>query len=436
MELTSGAKIIIKTLNESGYGAYAVGGFVRNSLLGLDVSDIDITTSATPSEMLECFKKFKTYPTGLKHGTVTVNVFGENIEVTTYRIDGEYQDNRHPKSVSFVRDLALDLERRDFTVNAMAYSNGEIVDLFGGQADLKAKIIKCVGNPDERFKEDALRILRALRFASVLGFEIDKETADAAIRNKELLKNVSKERVFQELNKLLLGVGVKDVLLKHREIIFEVIPELKKCDGFEQNSKFHSYDVYTHIANSVANGDRDLTVRWALLLHDIEKPSCYTEDNNGVGHFYGHQKKSAEVAERILKRLKAPNKLISDCYRLIKMHDCKTEITRAEIKKLLSIYGYETLMKLAKVKIGDALAHAEPYGEIRVQGVKEFSKVLKDVIDSKEPYRLKDLKVTGDDVKALGYRGAEIKEKLALLLDEVIKGNINNDKNELINRLK
>lgn len=436
MKLTVGAKTIIDKLNAHGFEAYAVGGFVRNSLLDIEVCDVDVTTSATPDKIVEVFSDYKVYLTGFKHGTVTIIANGEPIEVTTYRIDGEYEDNRHPDNVVFVSDLKSDLMRRDFTINAMAYDGKEVIDLFGGKEDINNKIIRAVGNPCDRFEEDALRILRALRFASVLDFEIEPETAKAIKEKAHLLKNVSKERIFSELNKLILGKGVEKVLINHKEAIFEVISELKLCDNFNQNSKFHAYDVYVHTAKSVQLSSVDRSVRWALLLHDIEKPSTYTVDDKGVGHFYGHQRKSAETAVKILKGLKADNNLISEVYTLITLHDCKTEISRGEVKKMLSQYGVAIIKKLIEVKIGDALSHASPFAELRYDLTVNFAKVVSDIISKNECFTLKRLKIDGNDVKMMGYRGSEIKKVLNTLLLDVMFDRVENDKEKLLERLK
>lgn len=436
MELSIGAKTIINTLNQSGYKGYAVGGFVRNNLLSLPVGDLDITTDATPDKVIEIFKDYKVYPTGLKHGTVTINVNGENIEVTTFRVESGYNDNRHPDSVEFVSRLDLDLMRRDFTINAMAFDGNELVDLFGGQVDLKNKIIRAVGDAETRFEEDALRILRALRFASVLDFTIEENTARAIEKKKHLLSFVSKERIFAELTKTLLGKGVERVLTLYKSVIFEVIPKLKLCDNFNQNSKFHAYDVYTHIVKSVAESKADRVVRWALLLHDVEKPSTYNEGINGVGHFYGHQKKSAETAVVILKRLKADNELINECKKIINLHDSKTEISRGEIKVLLNKYGVKTIRYLVDVKIGDAISHAQPYADIRKENTIVYSKTIEDIISSDECFTLKRLAVNGNDLIKLGYKGSEIKEKLNSVLYDVMFNKIKNDRQIIIERLK
>ena len=435
MELTSGAKIIIKALKDHGFEGYAVGGFVRNILLNIPVLDVDVTTSATPDQVIEIFKDYKVYLTGLKHGTVTVSVDGENIEVTTYRVDGEYTDSRHPDTVKFVSDIKGDLLRRDFTVNAMAFDGENLIDLYGGQDDLKNKIIRAVGVPTKRFQEDALRILRALRFSSVLDFEIEENTSKAMLENKHLLKSVSIERVFSELNKILLGRGVERVLTNYKEIIFEVIPELRACDGFNQNSKFHAYDVYVHTVKSVAMSAINRSVRWALLFHDIEKPSCYTQDGDGVGHFYGHQKKSADRAVKILKRLKADNELISNCYYLISLHDCKTKVERGELKKMLNQYGVKIIKMLVDVKVGDALSHASPYAEIRKELVEGFWAMLDDILKNEECFTLKRLKIDGNDVKASGFNGADIKRVLNSILNDVMMGKVQNERQALLNRL-
>ena len=435
MELTNGAKTIIKTLNDHGFEGYAVGGFVRNSLLNIEVFDVDVTTSATPEQMLEIFKDYKVYPTGLKHGTITVNVDGENIEVTTYRVDGDYLDSRHPNDVKFVKNLDEDLLRRDFTINAMAFDGENLIDLYGGQADLKNKIIRAVGEPDKRFKEDALRILRALRFASVLDFEIEPKTSKAMLENKHLLKNVSVERIFSEFSKMLLGDGVERVLTLYKEIVFEILPELKSCDEFNQNSKFHAYDVYIHTVKSVALSKKDLVIRWALLLHDVEKPSCYTVGEDGAGHFYGHQKKSADRAVKILKRLKADNFLISNCSALIMLHDIKTEIPRGDIKRLLNSFGIKLVKKLVDVKMGDALSHASPYAETRVELIKNFNSAVLDIESKGECYKVKHLKIDGNDVKLRGFTGAEIREVLSKILSEVTYDKIPNEREVLLKRL-
>ena len=436
MKLTKGAKLILDKLIENGFEAFVVGGSVRDYYLNDSYSDVDITTSATPEEVIEVFKGFKIYFTGLKHGTVTVNSLGELIEVTTFRCEEGYSDCRRPDKVVFVKSIEEDLKRRDFTVNAMAYnSSSGLVDPFLGIEDLKNRIIKAVGNPEERFSEDALRILRALRFASKLNFDIDRETELALYKTKHLLSNVSVERIYSELIKILMGDGVENVLLKYKEIIFTIIPELKVCDGFLQRNKYHVYDVYTHIVKSISLAPKDKTVRLALLLHDIGKPDCFTIGEDGVGHFYGHQKKSANIAERILKRFKVDNFTLKTVNDLVLLHDTKTELSRAEVKRFLNKYGIEFLNSLVMVKNGDALAHNEVYIGNRLESIKRLHLLALDIIKSGECYKLKDLKINGNDLKKAGYLGEEIKIKLDEILNKVIELELENDREILLKEI-
>ena len=436
MNLLKDSKILIDRLNSCGYEAYAVGGAVRDFLMGVTNSDIDLTTSATPNEMLEVFKDYKVILTGVKHGTVTVVLNGKNYEITTFRKEGGYLDNRHPNSVEYITDLKEDLKRRDFTINAMAYSQKDgVIDIFDGKKDLENKIIRAVGNADVRFKEDALRILRALRFASTLNFTIEEETAKAIIKNAYLLKNVAVERIYNETCGILLGSGVEEVLTKFKEVFFVIIPELKKCDGFLQKSKYHAYDVYTHIVKSVAFSQKNLIVRWALLLHDIEKPNCFSVSSDGAGHFYGHQIKSSKTAEYILRRLKADNKTIAVVSKLIYLHDTKTEVSRAQIKRHMSKHGSEFLAYLTKVRIGDALSHAEPYVENRVKTATKYFTQVEDILNKGECYSLKQLAVNGLDVKKAGFKGENISKKLNYLLDAVIDGKVENNRAKLMEYL-
>ena len=437
MKLTKGATLIIDKLIENGFEAYVVGGAVRDYYLGNFNSDVDITTSATPDEMIEVFKDFKTYPTGLKHGTVTINSLGEYIEVTTFRTEEGYSDCRRPDKVVFVKSILEDLKRRDFTVNAMAYNEVVgLVDPFLGLNDLKNKVIKAVGNPEERFKEDALRILRALRFSSKLNFEIDKDTELALYKTKHLLKKVSVERIYSELIKILMGDGVEKVLLKYKEIIFTIIPELKSSDNFLQQNKYHVYDVYTHIVKSISLAPKDKNARLALLLHDIGKPDCFSVDKEGVGHFYGHQKRSASIASNVLKRFKVDNITLKTVIDLVLLHDTKTELNRAEVKRFLNKYGVDFLNELIMVKNGDALAHNELYISSRLDSIKKLQDTSIDIINSKECYTLKDLKINGNDLKNCGYSGEQIKIKLNEILNKVIELKIENNRDILLKEIK
>lgn len=437
MKLTNGAKNLIDLLTSSGYEAYAVGGAVRDSYLNSSYGDIDVTTSCTPNKMLEVFKDYKVYLTGLKHGTITVNVDGENIEVTTFRKEEGYTDYRRPDKVVFVSDLAEDLKRRDFTINAMAYNdNSGLIDIFGGISDLNNKVIRAVGNPSERFNEDALRILRAVRFASQLDFEIENTTKRAMLENVGLLKNVAVERIYVELKKTLLGKGVFRVLRDYKEVFFEIIPELKKCYNFDQKSKYHSYDVYTHIIKSVEKSEDNILVRLALLFHDVGKPDCFSIGKDGYGHFYGHQKKSQELAENILKRLKADNVTIKTVTKLIYYHDSKTDLTRVQAKWFLNKHGIEFLELLTLVKVADAKAHSEKYVLPRVESSLNLLSLAKDIIKSGECFTLKRLQIDGNDLKSLGYKGRAVKEKLEEVLNSVIELKIENKREVLLKEIE
>ena len=436
MILTKAAKKLIQTLENNGYEAYAVGGAVRDFLRGVKYSDIDFTTSATPEQMMEVFSNFKVYPTGIKYGTLTVKVDDECFEITTYRSEKGYSDNRRPDEVEFISNLNEDLKRRDYTINAIAYNpSSGYIDIFNGQADIKNKILKTVGNPTERFKEDALRILRGLRFASSLGFTIEEETKKAILENFNLLQNVAVERIKVELDGILCGAYVGEVLREFKNVFFFLIPKLKDCDGFLQFSKYHNLDVYNHIVKSVETSSNDKIVRWALLLHDIEKPSCFTKDDLNIGHFYGHQKKSSETAREILRGFKCDNFTVNTVSQLIYLHDIHIEETPASVKLFLSKYGFSFLKQFVEVRKGDGYAHTKPYDLERVEHAERLLKMAESIVKSGECYSLKRLAVNGDDIKKLGYKGAEIKQVLEFVLSGVIKGEIENNKNEILSRL-
>ena len=308
---------------KNGFSAYVVGGAVRDHYLGTVCCDFDIASSARPDQVKSLFADYKIVETGIKHGTVTVFYNSQPFEVTTFRKDGDYNDFRHPDSVDFTDDIEGDLSRRDFTMNAIAFSpEVGVVDRFNGIKDIENKIIRAVGDANERFKEDALRLLRAVRFAAKTGFSIEENTYKAMLLNKSLLKSVSVERVFDELTKTLLCKNCRKALMEYKEIIFEVIPELIPCDGFDQKNKAHAYDVYKHTLYVLENLERRTpTTCWAALLHDIGKPHTLTIDEDGVGHFPKHMEVSTEIAKNVLKRLKASNELIRNVTTVISVHD-------------------------------------------------------------------------------------------------------------------
>lgn len=430
------AKVAMKALNDCGYSAFVVGGCVRDSIMGKTANDWDMTTSAEPEETLEVFKDFRTIPTGIKHGTITVIIDKEPLEITTFRIDGAYTDNRRPDSVNFTRDIENDLSRRDFTVNAMAYNEKDgIVDLFGGINDIENKIIRCVGDPDKRFGEDALRIMRAMRFSSVLGFEIEKETAESIKRNKHLLKNIAPERIRVELEKLILGDDAERILLEFSDVLSEIIPELGETIGVEQNSIYHIYDVWHHIVKSVGVSEKNKYVRLAMLFHDIGKPQKKTTDEKGADHFIFHAPLSADMAYGILKRLRYDNKTIRIVTDLIRHHDDRLYDVPQNVRKHASKFGFDFLELLDKVSRADILAQ-NPQMYNRLSVCDSYMLLVEKIKEENGCLSLSDLEVDGNDLISFGYRGKEIGKTLEKLLDKVLKGEIENKKENLIKFLK
>jgi len=424
---------IINTLQAHGHEAYVVGGCVRDSLLGKEPKDWDICTPSLPEQTVKYFEGCRVIETGLRHGTVTLMLGGMPFEITTYRIDGEYTDNRRPDQVKFVSSLREDLSRRDFTVNAMAY-NPEmgIVDFFDGLGDLNAGIIKCVGDPDKRFREDALRIMRALRFASVLSYSIDRETAAAMHDNRGRLKNIAAERIASELNKLITGSGVRGVLSEHLPVVFEIIPELAPAAGFEQNNPHHCHDVLGHILHSVENAPVDVVVRLAMLFHDIAKPGCYTE-SDGVGHFYGHPKISSDMAGRILSRLKYDNHTLEAVVLLVLHHDREIPPVPKSVKRWMNKIGEERFAQLIEAKKADAMAQSPDHRAKKLEILNKISGLAEQIIKQQQCFSLKDLAVNGRDLMAAGVsEGEQIGVMLNCLLDMVIDGQVENDKTELL----
>lgn len=422
----------IEALTAAGYEAYFVGGCVRDVLLGQAPNDFDVTTSALPEETLSVFEGFRVIPTGLKHGTVTVLIDDEPIEITTFRSDGEYSDHRHPESVTFSRNLSEDLCRRDFTVNAMAYSEKTgLVDLFGGASDLKNGIIRAVGEPEKRFTEDALRILRAARFASQKGFSIEPVTADAMKKCLHLLDYVSAERIFSELKKLLMGKGVLDVMLTHPETVCRAVPALAAAVGFEQNNPHHIYDVYEHTAHAVAFSPENEAIRLAALLHDVGKPLTYSE-KDGIGHFYGHTDASLKLAEDTLDALKCDNATKNTVLTLIKYHDPVIEPTEKAVRRALSKLGEPMLCALLDLKSADNLAQS-PECAKRLEAYEEIRGIIAEIGAKEACLSLKTLAIGGDDLIALGVpKGKLIGKLLNAALERVVDGDLPNEKEALL----
>ena len=438
MDMPKNVDIAINLLQSAGFEAYAVGGCVRDSLLGKTPNDWDITTSAKPEDMKSVFADFHCIDTGIKHGTVTVVIDGEPLEITTFRLDGEYEDNRHPKSVTFTSNLGADLGRRDFTVNAMAYSKMTgTVDLFGGQNDLKNKIIRCVGDPDRRFNEDALRILRALRFASALDFEIEEKTAQSLLKNRALLGNISEERIAKELLKLVCGKGAKRILTDFAPVLFEILPELQPMCKNSHDNPHHCYDIYEHTLIAVESIDPEPTLRFAMLLHDCGKPAVKKFDENGVAHFYGHQRISAEISAQILARLKVSNKFRDEILFLVSNHDRWELYENTEkMPRYLSKFGLDGVLNLLKVMRADVLAQSPEY-RYRLDQIADAEETAKNLAAQKPCLSLSELQINGRTLMDIGIpQGRKLGAVLAQLLDEVIDGVTKNTQEALTTRAR
>lgn len=438
MDMPKNVDTAIDLLQSAGFEAYAVGGCVRDSLLGKTPNDWDITTSAKPEDMKSVFADFHCIDTGIKHGTVTVVIDGEPLEITTFRLDGEYEDNRHPKSVTFTSNLGADLGRRDFTVNAMAYSKMTgTVDLFGGQNDLKNKIIRCVGDPDRRFNEDALRILRALRFASALDFEIEEKTAQSLLKNRALLGNISEERIAKELLKLVCGKGAKRILTDFAPVLFEILPELQPMYKNSHDNPHHCYDIYEHTLIAVESIDPEPTLRFAMLLHDCGKPAVKKFDENGVAHFYGHQRISAEISAQILARLKVSNKFRDEILFLVSNHDRWELYENTEkMPRYLSKFGLDGVLNLLKVMRADVLAQSPEY-RYRLDQIADAEETAKNLAAQKPCLSLSELQINGRTLMDIGIpQGRKLGAVLAQLLDEVIDGVTKNTQEALTTRAR
>lgn len=429
-------------LESAGHEAWVVGGCVRDSLMGIIPHDYDITTSALPTETEQVFAGYRLIETGLKHGTVTVLADGSPIEITTYRVDGEYRDSRRPERVTFTRNIRDDVSRRDFTMNGIAYNPKQgYFDEFGGAEDIKAGVIRCIGKPEKRFREDALRILRGLRFSASLGFEIEENTARAMHDTRELLNKISAERVFSELCGLLTGRNshrnIFRVLTEFRDIAAVIIPEFRKCTGFVQHSRFHRFDVYEHCVMSAqkaaeisADSECRLPLTLAMLLHDIGKPQRFTLGEDGEGHFYGHAAVSADIAEDILRRLKCSNALRERVCTIVRYHDVPLSDTDKSVRRLLRKYGLETVRDICLAHICDDSAKTpECAGRCG-----EWCAVLSraEALAPSCCLTLKDLAVDGKALSGLMEPSPEMGKTLKFLLDEVINGNFPNEREFLL----
>ena len=418
----------ISALEAQGFAAYAVGGCVRDALLGLTPHDYDLCTAATPEQIKAIFADHPLVLAGEKHGTVGVVTQGEVVEITTFRREGDYLDNRHPERVDFVTDVTQDLARRDFTVNAMAYSPSRgFADPFGGREDLARKVLRAVGEPAQRFREDSLRILRGVRFAVRFGLETEETTGRAMEELAPLMDNLARERVMDELCKLLPAVQAED-LVRYAPIVCQVIPELAATVGFQQRNPHHIYDVYTHTAHVVAAVPPQLPLRWAALLHDVGKPDTFTLDDQGLGHFYGHGAQSARMADGILRRLKASNDLRERVVTLVEQHMTRLPADKKQLRRRLSRLGEEMLLDLLDLQAADfggkGVESQEDQAEVR--------RLLAEILAEESCLGLKDLAVNGRDLMALGYAGPEIGRMLQRLLELVLDEQLPNDKAALL----
>lgn len=434
LTLPENACHILQKLENSGFEAYAVGGCVRDCLMQRNFGDVDIATSATPAQIKQCFCDCKTVDIGEKYGTISVCFQGECFEITTYRTDGIYEDSRHPSAVLFSQSLDEDLKRRDFTINAMAYSpKSGVVDIFNSQEDLKNGIIRAVGNPKDRFCEDALRIMRAVRFASVLGFELEENTKKAAFECAHMLKGISCERLRDELVKLVCGKNAAEVLVEYADILAVFIPEIAPCVGFCQHSRYHKYDVWEHIAHTVSSIEPSADARLCALFHDIAKPLCFTLDENAQGHFKGHASLCADSAQIIMKRLCFSAKQTELVKNVIYYHS-DANYTQRIVKRRISKLGYDGFELLLKLQCADNSAKHD-FCKQRLKDLKMWRCFAQSLEQENACIRRCDLAVNGNDVKQCGFCGEEIGKALEYLLNLVVDEKIENSRCALIEAL-
>ena len=432
---------LISRLEQAGFSAYAVGGCVRDTLLSHDPHDWDLCTSARPEQMMEVFRGEHVVETGLKHGTLTVVLDHIPYEITTFRTDGSYTDHRHPDSVTFVDDVAGDLSRRDFTVNAMAYSpHTGLVDLFGGREDLDRGVIRCVGIPEERFREDALRILRALRFASVFDFSIDPETEKALRLLASSLSNVAAERIREEFFKLLCGPGAGRILRAFPDVLSRIVPEISTMVGYDQLNHHHSYDLWEHTVQGLENVPAEPDLRLTMLLHDTGKPAVRVMDENGEAHYRDHQAASAEIAERVTDSLRCDRETRDRVIRLVRYHDIplrtdsgEVNLDRSFLLHRLNKFGEKDLRALFLIHRADRIATGYSTRGKEDRRMAERMAALDALLAEQPCFTLKDLALNGNDLKAFGLKGPALGEALQQLLEAVMDGRVPNEKDALNN---
>ena len=429
MPLPEAVQFCLDKLNDAGFDAYVVGGCVRDSLLGLTPQDYDMCTNASPRQICRVFSGYRLVKSGEKHGTIGVVIGGEVYEITTFRTEGGYSDRRHPDWVKFVNDVNADLARRDFTVNAMAYSPiCGYVDPYGGRKDLEEQVLRTVGNPEERFSEDALRILRGARFAAKYQLTPHPETEAAMNRLAPTMDSLAQERVYAELCKLLICATAED-LVRYAPVITAVIPELAPAVGFNQHSTHHCYDVYTHTAHVVENTPAELALRWAALLHDAGKPETFTMDEDGNGHFYDHAAASAQIADAVLQRLRAPNALREQVLFLIQQHMLFPELDKKLMRRRISKFGAEDMKRLLQLQKADFCSKGND-GQTRY--FEELDALVEEIQAEDACLSIRDLEIDGNDLLALGFSGPAVGQALSQLLEAVLDERVSNEKDALI----
>ena len=421
---------ILKTLEAAGYGAWCVGGCVRDALLDRMPGDWDVTTSARPEETMALFAG-RAVPTGLRHGTVTVKTEQGGVEITTLRRDGAYRDHRRPETVTFTDSLEEDLRRRDFTINAMAADlQGTLYDPLGGRADLTTKVLRCVGEPDRRFGEDALRILRGLRFAAELGVTVHPDTAVAIHRNRELLRAIAPERIWAELKKLVSGKWAAEVLRAYPDVAGVFWPEILPMVGFDQRNPHHCYDVWEHTLHALDAAPPDSVLRWAVLFHDMGKPECFALDTQGIGHFMGHGVVSRRIADGVMDRLRFDNAAKERIGELVEWHDHRVE-TEKGIRRMLNRFGEQNFRALLTIQRADNMGQAEEFRG-RQKEIDRIEAMLDRELEKGSCFSLKQLAVNGNDLLGLGLSGPAVGRTLQGLLDRVMDGTLPNDRDALL----
>lgn len=434
MELPFQIHEVIDRLETAGYSAFVVGGCVRDYLMGITPHDFDITTSALPNETERTFADCRVIETGIKHGTVTVLYKGISIEITTFRMDGNYSDGRHPDSVSFSRNIKDDLSRRDFTMNGIAYNPKlGFADPFGGEEDINAGVIRCIGDPDKRFSEDALRVLRALRFSATLGFAIEPQTARAIESHKKHLHKVSSERIFAELKRLLCGKDVKRVLLDFSGVFAEIIPPFGAEIGYDQGSRYHNSTLYEHTARAVEAAPPTVEMRLAMLFHDLGKPACRSVGEDGECHYYGHGEVSARLSEEILRELKCDNALRGRVTEIVRYHDIPVDTSRRYIKRQLAKHGSDVFLDIMNAHIADDSAKCDFCRE-RIPKVRKALEIAAEISAQQPCLSVQTLAVSGNDLKGIVPPSPLMGEILAKLFSEVVDEKLPNEKAPLLKR--